>query len=335
LSIIGGESQATLGLVREILVRDSQAATEFQILPQWAEFLVYCGYLSRSIQIQNARIVIVLLLPTRELAAAFTSLGVILGSLKSTKEFLTWEQFLELPEGTDLYVKLTYKGANRSLKGVAGEKADSAHGLFRRILITNGPKAIRGSSELVVKESYGRFGISMTEHPKERDLQSIVKAGTFLKGVSQFYKPNWMVSDQVEGLVLTVKTAWRRVTQSIQLGASDYSNSTDLADILLASDRPDKRSSRIAVYAPGKKVESAYAPTAILDGPRALWQWREVAARNFVILAGRSEFDEEMSGTLFDLTSARDDQLLPSEFASLKDKIPDGIGLALFAMPYQ
>ena len=113
---------ADLGLVREIVVGDNRDGNELQSLPGWINFLIRCGYLLRTRQFDDARIVIALLLPTRELAAAFASLGIILGSLKTTVEFLTWEQLLTLPEGTEVYVRFRHRNSNRSLKGKVGEK---------------------------------------------------------------------------------------------------------------------------------------------------------------------------------------------------------------------
>ena len=122
---------ADLGLFREIVVGDCRDGNELQSLPGWINFLIRCGYLLRTRQVDDARIVLALLLPTRELAAAFASLGIILGSLKSTVEFLTWEQFLTLPVGTELYFRFHHKKSRKSLKGEVGEKKNGNHGLER------------------------------------------------------------------------------------------------------------------------------------------------------------------------------------------------------------
>ena len=331
MSKAGEYSNADLGIVREMFVGDARDGTERQELSKWVNFLFRCGFLLRTCQVNDARIVIALLLPTRELAAAFAAVGIILGSLKSTVEFLTWKQFLTLPSGTELYVRFHHKKSNRSLKGEVGEKKDGPYGLERRIKIVNGPKAVRGSSEIVLESTFGRLGISMTEHPKKGRMDSIVQAGTFLRGVSRFYKPNWLVSSQTEALVITNKAEWKRVCNSVRIGIAGQPQANFLADVLLASDIRDRRMSRIALSAPGKDVSSVYAPVAIIDGPRALPQWREVNARNLLVLADQIEFDEECHGAIIDMTTSRDDSLLPKEFAGLIDYAPKGAALAVVA----
>ena len=326
---------ANLGFIRQVVISDSHKGSDFEPLPHWASFLVHCGFLARSFQGENSRNVFVLLLPTRDLAAPLTSLGVILGSLKTTAEFLTWEQFLELPQGTELFIKRTYKRVNRSLKGTVEEKGEIPQGIYRRVAITNGPKALRGSDDLVIQDSFSRLSVSLTEHPKQKDQGAIIKAGTFLRSVSKFYRPNWLVSDQLEALVVTTKAEWRRVTRAVQLGVMGHHTATDLADILLASEEAERRASRISVCAPGNRLDATCAPVAILDGPRALWRWRNCTARNLIILLARNEFDEEVSGSVFDLTCMGKDDLLPSDTEVLIHEVPARVGMAIFSVPYE
>lgn len=296
-------------------------------------FLMNCGYLARSVQVEGARCVLVLLLPTREFAAIFTALGIILGSLGSVRESLTWEQLLTLPEGTELYVRLKHKGKRRSVEGVVEEIGEGPWGHYRNIKLTSGPKAIRGVVEHIVESTFPRLAVSMTEHPRLRDEGTIIKAGTFLKRVSDQYQPNWLVSGDTEGLIITPKTDWNRLTRVLWVKPEGAKEVTEVADVLLASDSRDHRFSRLAVAPPGRNVSSVEVPAAVLDGSRALLQWREVSARNLIVLFDSKNFDEEVEGAVFDLARERKDRLLPDEYHALAEQCPTGILLSAFAVP--
>lgn len=319
-------------LKREICL-SGDPERSFRPLPEWAIFLMNCGYIARSVQVEGARCVTVLLLPTHQYAAIFTALGIILGSLGSVRESLTWEQLLKLPEGTELYVRLQYKGKGRSVEGVVEEIGEGPWGQYRKIKLTSGPKAIRGAIEHIVESTFPRLAVSMTEHPRLRDEDTIIKAGTFLKQVSDQYQPNWLVSGENEGLMITPRTEWDRLTRMLQIKPAGASEATEVANLLLASDSHDQRFSRLAVAPPGRNVSSVEAPVAVLDGSRALLQWREVSARNLILLFDSKSFDEEVEGAVFDLASARKDQLLPNEYRALAEQCPAGITISAFAVP--
>lgn len=320
-----------LNLRQDILVADTPGADEIS-MARWARFLTACGFAARSIQKDNVRSILVLLLPTREFASVFVALGIILGSLRSTRKSLTWREFLTLEKGTELYVRFNHRGKTRSLKGVVDEKGIESYGPYCKIRLTSGPKRIRDSAlQVVIERNFSQLAISMTEHPKIKDHFRIIKAGTFLKQVSPDYQPNWMVSADTEGLVVTTRAHWERVTRSVRVKPRDAKESTSIADVLLSSDFADHHLSRIAVSPVGRDISSIATPVAVLDGPRALLQWRATSARNLIVVCGSKDFDEEIQSALFDLAAGRDDELLPSEYRALANQAPRGIGISAFA----
>ena len=323
-------SEGILNLRQNILVADKPGAHEFS-MARWARFVMECGFAARTIQKDNVRSILVLLLPTREFASLFAALGIILGSLRSTRDSLTWQQLLSLEEGTELYVRFTHKNKTRSLKGVVDEKGNESFGPYCKIRLTSGPKSIRDSVQFVIESNFSRLAVSMTEHPRIKDRQRIIKAGTFFKQVSLDYQPNWMVSADTEGLVVTTRAQWERITQSVRVKPWDAKESTSIADVLVSSDFADHHLSRIAVSPVGRDISSIAAPVAVLDGPRALLQWRETSAKNLIVVCGSKDFDDEMQSELFDLAAGRDDALLPNEYRILASQAPRGIGISAFA----
>lgn len=323
-------AQGILNLKQNILVADKPGANEFS-MAHWARFVMECGFTSRSVQRTNVRAILVLLLPTREFASLFAALGIILGSLRSTRDSLTWQQLLSLEEGTELFVRFTHKRKAHSLKGIVKEKGDESFGAYCKIRLTSGPKSIRDSDQFVIERNFSRLAISMTEHPRIKDHQRIIKAGTFLKQVSPDYQPNWMVAAGTEGLVVTTRAHWERTTQSVRVKPWDAKESTAIADVLLSSSFADHHLSRIAVSPVGRDISSIAAPVAVLDGPRALLHWRETSARNLIVVCGNKDFDDEMQSEVFDLAAARDDALIPNEYRSLANQAPRGIGISAFA----
>lgn len=325
LSVLGVPS-----LRHGILVTDEPGANEF-LMARWARFVMECGFAARSIQEDNLRTILVLLLPTREFASIFAALGIVLGSLRSTRDSLTWREFLSLDAGTELYVRFKHREKIRSLKGVIEDKGEESYGPYCKIRLTNGPKSIRDSIQFVIESNFSQLAVSMTEHPRIKDRSRVIRAGTFLKQVSPDFKPNWMVSADTEGLVVTTRAHWERMIQSVRIKPWEAKESTPVADVLLSSDFADHRLSRIAVSPAGRDISSIAAPVAVLDGPRALLQWRETSAKNLVVICGSKDFDDEMQGELFDLAAARDDALLPNEYRDLVSQAPRGIGISAFS----
>jgi hypothetical protein len=304
-------------------------------LPEWAAFLVWAGWWIRQTQESECRVVLVVLVPDRGCSGILCSLGVILASVADSRDYLQWQEFLDLPIGQDVYLRLPESDGSEPAQAVL-DTAELVRGLQGRWLTLSLPKRNAGGRWFVCKHTFSSYGCSLTPYPSRQREARLQGAADFFRDTHPVFDERWLLSNATDCTILTNLSRWDQELNSLQARVTDHSGvSTEyaLSDLILSGRPQDTSQARILLQSPRVGlIQSAQLPVAILNGPKALIRWEEVKSRNLLVLLDRTEFEEDSRQLLFLLSSARDDSMCPVP-EGVPRKLPPGVELMLFAIP--
>ena len=92
-------------LSKAIQIFDEEDDNITKEFPDWAAYLIWLGWWLRREIIDDMRLFLVVLLPTRECSSHFCCLGSLLGSIGKRHINLNWNDILSLPSGTEVYMR--------------------------------------------------------------------------------------------------------------------------------------------------------------------------------------------------------------------------------------
>jgi hypothetical protein len=287
----------------------------------------------RRAQVPGARTVMAVLLPDRTFAAPLVALGALLGSIGRTGRSLRWEDFLALPKGATIYLRMKdQRGRYVSVEGaLQGERGalERPIGLrsevrsFRGAIITPGPKA------------FFRYDVSREPHLTVRRARRLLGAAKVFGLLSEEFENAWMTAPTHEAAVVTNRALWSRRCEALGLfvleGAEKHPP-ISLPELLMCKPPPDTADARtLLLSSRGATHATTAIPVGILDGSEALRTWEELACPNLVVLLDQAEYDPGSQDILSRLAAAREDELLPLP-EQLPEVCPGGIAMTLFAI---
>src|SRR5690242_851705 len=97
-------------------------------LPDWSKALLWPGWWCRSFQLNETRVLAVVVLPARRYGSIFVGLGCLLAGARQFRGGFSWSNLQSLPPGTEIFWKTADRGVR--YQGVILPKHEGAPGLM-------------------------------------------------------------------------------------------------------------------------------------------------------------------------------------------------------------
>jgi len=325
--MIGRESvqlfPGAMSIRHPVLLRDGRKAALVP-MPDWAKALAWLGWWTRYNQPELFRMLVVAVLPSRELAAAFAGFGCLLAGCKLFCGGFTWDELRSLPVGSEIFWKDVDKG-----KSYGGEifEGDSYASNFVWVRITMGPRKEIGSNVTINKDKFSKHLFCEDKLPSPRRTMAMGKALQLYADIGLELSPRWIVTAGAEARIVTNKTRFRRSIENLQLCVQGSPVAFNDALCWLRDD--DNALSKLHVTS--NKISEQSFPVSILDGAGAFCQVHEISTGNILIFLDRTEYS---SGVHNDLLEARNVASEPPVeiLRDIPARLPAGMEIAAFVL---
>lgn len=270
---------------------------------EWVHLMVEIGYWA-NLNADNNEIgkntYITILVPTRQCCSQFILFGSVLASLENQKDNLSWQQFIELEEGTEIFCK-ELAGEKNEFNARAGNIEKTNDPLFKRIQVPGKNKLVIDIYEL----SFYEREISLIRPPNrlyEETLSSTVK----------YYREifnNPLITPQANSchnLLVTNQTQWIDRSRNIS-----SLNDHKISDLLFLTSEANEQFKKVML-----KSEEAYnnkpqrdflrkddSKVAILDGRKAVLEHYRFLKKqkNIIFLLEYNEYDDSCESMIKEL----------------------------------
>lgn len=287
-----------IGLKSDLRVGTTTSLADGDSSPDWVAFLIWLGWWVSDIPITYGKMLCVCLVPTRACGTALIAFGAqIRSAQQGGSEFLSWNRFYQLSEGSEFYFlhKVPGRSTIRSYRGEIvppdrpGEK--KFHWIDENSFIT-----IRRD------RGFYRYRASLTKHPKTRRQRLLQQLAPFFELLVYDFRDVWLQSLKTECSLVSVCARWQRELAGILVEASDPAGDTkrlSLADILSPKNRRNADSGRLQLLPNEddlKRIDDNHL--VILDGPDAFGLVDSLSASRIVTLIEHNEYDASVSNEL-------------------------------------
>ena len=156
-------------------------------VPNWLGFIIWAGWWMRLNHMENTRIFLVMLLPTREVCSSICSLGAILGSVGKRDINLTWDEMISLPDETKMYLRFPGKKEDKKvipIKGRVSEISNYGGQTGRKIIIDSREKRFKNGNLIVFQNRFNEYSVTLTPHLSKPKEGKLAKINLFFKGTS-------------------------------------------------------------------------------------------------------------------------------------------------------
>jgi hypothetical protein len=297
-------------------------------LPEWAASLIWLGAWCRSSRLVDKRLIVFVVLPTRELAAAFASLGCLVAGAKNFEDTLSWPTFKKLPRGRGVFWSrengtVRYRGNIVGFEEIGGAE-------FIAVEITKAPKrSAVGSSLKISKEYFDDYRFTEEKPPAVPRVTTLDAAERSIGGLVENLNPKWIWADGAEGLLITGVTTFENAIFGLSLSIGEK-NPIAMSDLLCSGRNKDQSHAKLRIDHP-KGVLAGRFPIVILDGAKAFMVHEHLAhASNMLVILDRSEYQDEIHNTVLALRSISFDAQATDDINLIPQKFMTGIELAAF-----
>lgn len=297
-------------------------------LPDWSKALLWLGWWCRSFQLNEKRILAVVVLPARRYGSIFVGLGCLLAGARQFRGGFSWNDLQSLPPGTGIFWKTESHGVR--YQGVIQAKHEGAPGLVP-VRIT----ATRRSREvgLVWSFSPAKFAEYLFSEeclPAEKGTAAMDNALRFHRALGLETDPRWVCTAGAEGLLVTNQVGFWDAVDGIQIAAKSDAP-LPLGDVLCAAGVRDRSVAKLRLAAASRVTEHISAPMTILDGPAAWDQIQHIDTGNIVVLLERAEYTADVHNYL--LEAAGDAEEAPDDLRrDVPGRIPPGVEVTAFVL---
>lgn len=297
-------------------------------MPAWSKATLWLGWWARRWQLPDSRLLAVAVLPSRDLAAMFASLGCVIAGAQQFDKGFGWDDLVALPAGSPIFWKTP--GSKTRYEGVVLESAASAGQELVPVRIEKGRSGERG---VVWSFSPGKFAECIFSEaclPTRQGSQVMENAFAFLHSVGVQVRRSWLWSAGVEASLRTNMTRFRNAIDGLVIGVSD-SGLCPAGDALCSAMPDERRNAKVLVASATRAAEKA-SPVHILDGIDAFHQVRDISSGNVVVILDRAEYSPEVHNFLLNAKSFSRD---PSRelLESVPERFPPGFELSAFILP--
>ena len=237
-------------------------------IEEWAKACIYVGNWAKSQYKKESRRITLLVLPTREIATAFISLGALISSIRSYKDGLSWNKFSTLDSGVEIYWKRIESGDLFIGKVVGVELIASEPAIKLEITKSRKTKDV-GSIILIPEGQFNKFQFSL-EKPASAQREVAINASiAFIEHLLGNVSPAWANSDGQDLLLVTKMNQFKSSIDCLLAGVGDQCQHLIEFESLLGFEKlGDGRHSKMKISHPKGDLESS-AELVILDGPSA------------------------------------------------------------------
>lgn len=312
-------------LRRPIFIQDGD---ERLPLPDWSKALLWLGWWCRSFQLNEKRILAVVVLPVRTYASIFAGLGCLLAGARQFCGGFSWEDLKNLSPGSEIFWKTASHGVR--YQGVILERHEGTPDLVP-VRIT----ATRRSREvgLVWSFSPAKFAECLFSEeclPAEKGTAAMDNALRFHRDLGLETDPRWVCTAGAEGLIITNQTSFWDAVDGMQIAARADAP-LPLGDVLCAASIHDRGVTKLRLSAASRVPDQICAPVTILDGPAAWDQMSQVDSGNILVLLERTEYTADVQNILLEAASYSDEP--PADIKrDIPDRLPPGVEVTAFVL---
>lgn len=285
-------------LSKSIYVFDGR---EKSLLPDWAASLIWLGAWCRSCRLHGKRLIVFVVIPTRELAAAFASLGCLIAGASNFEDVLSWSTFKNLPAGRGVF--WSSKSGTKSYGGnIVGFK-ESGGSEFIVVDVTKASKrSEKGTRREISRNYFDEYRFTEEKPPTAPRSASFHAAECSLNNLVENLNPKWIWSDGAEGLLITKVVAFESAIAGISLSIAGR-NPIALSDLLCLERNTVQSHAKLRIDHPKGSVLGKF-PIVILDGARAFMAHEHLTAgSNMLVILDRSEFQQGIHDEVMQLRS--------------------------------
>lgn len=285
-------------------------------LPDWASTLVWLGGWCRSNTVAAKRLIVFVVLPTRDLAAAFLSLGCLLAGARKYEDALSWPKFRALEAGRQVY--WSRRGGTSRYQGklLGAEKRADAE--FMSVEITKAQRRAEVGTRLMINRKYfDDYRFTVEEPPTKPRVISLNAVGRSLACLVEDMNPKWIWADGAEALVVTGVAGFEASMTDLAISVDDQ-DPLAIFDILCSGRNNSQSHAKLRIDHPRGTLTGNF-PLVILDGPSAFAIHEHIdATSNILVVLDRSEYREDIHNAALGVRSVS-----TSDFdATLKSGMP-------------
>lgn len=316
--------QDTVPFCRRIFIQDDE---EKGRLPDWAMAEIWLGWWCRKLQLSHDRLLVVAVLPARDMSAAFAGLGCLFAGAEQFCGGLTWDEFRVLPPGTDVFWKTS--SSNTRYGGVILD-ANPSFPEMVQMRITSGKKGVVETTWGISIKTFEKHIFSEENLPTRRRTDVLESVVQFHRELGIATDGRWISTAGAEAQIVTNQARFRKSLQGLEIGAQG-STAVPVEDALCAAKPGDRVLAKLHVVSSVQKSEKPI-PVTVLDGRGAFEQVNQIESGNVLILLERSEYTAEVDNFLLELRNVA--ATIPANVVQdIPSGFPAGMELCAFAVP--
>lgn len=258
-----------IGFRRPLYISDKASINVADnLIEEWAKACIYIGKWAKSQYNKDNRRITFIVLPSRDLATAFISLGALVSSVCSYKDGLSWTKFSTLDSGIEIYWKRVESGDSFIGKVMGVEHIATEPAIKLEITKSRKTKDV-GSIILIPEAQFNKFQFSI-EKPASSKREVLINAGiAFMGNLLSDVSSAWAKSDGQDLLLVTKMNQFETSIDCLWAGIGDqYEQLIEFKSLLGFEKLGDGRHSKMKISHPKGNLDSS-AELVILDGPSA------------------------------------------------------------------
>lgn len=307
-----------------------QVAGQPQLIPDWADWLIWLGAWTRCQAAMDGRRVVVVRLPSRRLSASFVSLGALLAASRIHDDALDWDALQALPSGTTVHWREIKGGKSASYTGTVDSVREIAGSKCLAISIGS-PKRHLGTTFFLPRSTALTYGVTLGSVTNRTDEQLTAAAGLY-KSIVDGAPQSWIRSHGADSTVVTERTSFLEDLSDLSLvvGKSD---AVAFEEALTISSISNQQHGKLQLVASrSRTLHDAPAGVTVLDGANAAVFLGIARSRSIVLLLDYSEYDEELANLINPFVGCSIDAGIHVPPNGVMAP-PNGVGVFVFGLP--
>ncbi len=305
----------------------------FDALPDWTAFMVWYGWWQRLNIPSEKRVITLMIVPDRTCCSALCGLGALLASTRFIHSEISWEYFLSLPDGFEIY----FKDGTKNIVGKLGEISTVYGVKSRKIASASTTRRLENSIFHVLESNFGTKSISLIPHVNQHNIGTISE---FYKSLVADFDRTWLSSMVTECRVVTNKAQWSRSIDDVVLFVSNDKKeneylSCSLLWLLLTKNSSSFSQAKVSVVSPKalNKLNDNIGLT-FYDGTESLQAGISNLRKsnNNVFILTHNEYNYNAYELISQLSQYRDTGSF-SMTPEVPNEVPRGIDVVAFQLP--
>lgn len=305
---------------------------EKSALPDWAASLMWLGAWCRSNQLAGKRLIVFAVLPTRELAAAFASLGCLVAGASAFEDALSWPTFKKLPAGRSVFWVPRNTGVRYCGEIVGFKEYEGSEFIVVKVTTARRPSEV-GLIREISRAYFDDYRFTEEKPPSAPKAASFEAAWQSIEPLVKNPNPKWIWADGAEGLLVTSLAVLESEILHLSLSI-DGRPPISMPELLCLERNKVQSHAKLRIDHPRGAIDGVF-PLAILDGAKAFLVHEHLASvSNMLVILDRSEYQEGIHDKALELRSISQDNNGYFQ-GSMPDRFAPGIELAAYLIDGQ